>query len=295
MRRNACLTIVSLAPLLLLAAFIPDTCAFPFRGQLVQGGRGDPYPGMKQPISIQVRMIPIDVIVTDKDNVPVLDLKKEDFTILENGIPQEIQNFSIQTLPATPGSGQSASVVYLLGYYPKEDVIAGQERQLSVRVSRPGLSLTFRDQSFVSDPTRSWGQQAQLAFERIIEAGRMSEEISDIPFEITLLEAITREGQPQVKIELKIDARQIKFTKENDLYSDRLRVAFLQANSEGSFQFDTWGTVTLNMLEPEYRRVSRSKITFTTQIPLFSPGRKLKIVVYDEGGEKLGSKVVSVQ
>lgn len=56
--------------------------------------------------TIDVRVINVDVVVTDRKGNPVRGLKKDDFTILENGRPKEITNFyevrSAEMVPATP-------------------------------------------------------------------------------------------------------------------------------------------------------------------------------------------------
>ncbi len=43
--------------------------------------------------SIDVRVINVDVIVTDRRGKFVSGLKKEDFEILENGVPKTVSNF----------------------------------------------------------------------------------------------------------------------------------------------------------------------------------------------------------
>lgn len=42
------------------------------------------------------RLVVVDVVVTDSKGQAVKGLKVEDFTVLENGIPQKISNFSFQ-------------------------------------------------------------------------------------------------------------------------------------------------------------------------------------------------------
>ncbi|MBE3072778.1 MAG: VWA domain-containing protein, partial [Acidobacteria bacterium] len=50
-----------------------------------------------------VTLVPVDVRVLDKSGKPITDMKQEEFTILEDGVRQEIRHFSLQTLtPATP-------------------------------------------------------------------------------------------------------------------------------------------------------------------------------------------------
>ncbi|MBZ5497242.1 MAG: VWA domain-containing protein [Acidobacteriia bacterium] len=64
-------------------------------------------PGPPGTFRVHVRLIPVDVIVTDPRDHPITDLKREDFQILENGRPQEIRHFSVQTFTAdAPLPGQ---------------------------------------------------------------------------------------------------------------------------------------------------------------------------------------------
>lgn len=53
-----------------------------------------------QVIRVQVRLVPVTVIVTDANDRPVTDLKLQDFQLLENGKPQEIKHFVLQRLAA---------------------------------------------------------------------------------------------------------------------------------------------------------------------------------------------------
>src|SRR5436190_131430 len=60
--------------------------------------------------SVDVRVINIDVTVTDGGGKPVNDLAKEDFEILEDGRPQAITNFSLMQKRVAPSAstGQTA-------------------------------------------------------------------------------------------------------------------------------------------------------------------------------------------
>ena len=53
-------------------------------------------------------MVPIDVRVVDRRGNPVTDLKKEDFTVVEDGVPQEIAHFTVQTLSPDPKMAEGA-------------------------------------------------------------------------------------------------------------------------------------------------------------------------------------------
>jgi len=56
----------------------------------------DQQPGPPGTIRVRVRLIPVDVIVTDQRDNPITDLKQDDFQVFENGRAQEIRHFSIQ-------------------------------------------------------------------------------------------------------------------------------------------------------------------------------------------------------
>ncbi len=55
----------------------------------------------------ETTLVPVDVRVLDRTGKPITDLKREDFTVLENGVPHEIRYFSARglvALPAEPGA-----------------------------------------------------------------------------------------------------------------------------------------------------------------------------------------------
>ena len=56
----------------------------------------------QQTFRSRVTVVPVDVRVVDRAGKPITDLKQEDFTIIEDGVPQKIVHFSFQVL--TPGA-----------------------------------------------------------------------------------------------------------------------------------------------------------------------------------------------
>jgi len=51
-----------------------------------------------------VELVTVDIVVTDKKNVPVTGLQREDFTILEDGRPQEVATFDAIQVPDAPAA-----------------------------------------------------------------------------------------------------------------------------------------------------------------------------------------------
>jgi VWFA-related protein len=50
---------------------------------------------------VQSNLVVVDVTVRDKKGTPVRDLRKEDFTVYEDGVPQEIVTFALENIPTT--------------------------------------------------------------------------------------------------------------------------------------------------------------------------------------------------
>ncbi len=66
---------------------------------LAQGSQQPPPGG--QTIRLNVEMVSLPVVVTDRQGVRVLDLKKDDFQVYEDGVPQEIAGFSLTDEPVS--------------------------------------------------------------------------------------------------------------------------------------------------------------------------------------------------
>jgi VWFA-related protein len=63
---------------------------------------------------VESELVLVNVIARDKQGKPVLDLKRDDFTLLEDGKPQRISSFDFENLDSTPlasGSGPSQQSV----------------------------------------------------------------------------------------------------------------------------------------------------------------------------------------
>jgi VWFA-related protein len=55
-----------------------------------------------------INFVRVDVIVSDRDGKPVVDLGQNDFEVLEDGKPQQVQSFRLVQMPTTPVPGAEA-------------------------------------------------------------------------------------------------------------------------------------------------------------------------------------------
>ena len=55
----------------------------------------------QQPIRSAINFVRVDVIISDKQGTPVLDMKPDEFSIVEDGKPQKIESFSVVKIDPT--------------------------------------------------------------------------------------------------------------------------------------------------------------------------------------------------
>ncbi len=100
------------------------------------GASGDPQPAPAQPqaqpsadqqptFRAGINFVRVDVIVSDRDGKPLVDLTQNDFEVLEDGKPQQIQSFKLVQLPTTPVPG--AAPLSEIRTQSDEEVAASQE------------------------------------------------------------------------------------------------------------------------------------------------------------------------
>src|SRR6476620_4591388 len=67
-------------------------------------------PDDQEVIKVSSNLVSVDVVVKDKKGKAVTDLKAEDFTVIENGVPQHIEFFE-STLPSETGASRQATAI----------------------------------------------------------------------------------------------------------------------------------------------------------------------------------------
>src|SRR5262249_4080773 len=76
---------------------------------LAQQPKPSPTPASKGPYTFKVEseLVLVNVVARDKSGKPVTDLKREDFTVLEDGKPQKLPSFYFETLNYSPLSARA--------------------------------------------------------------------------------------------------------------------------------------------------------------------------------------------
>jgi VWFA-related protein len=101
------------------------------------------------PLRSGVVMVPVDVRVFDRQGNPVTNLRVQDFTILEDGVPQEIVHFSINRM--APGSSAASGDGPVLSARPGLEAAPATHRTFLIVLSRGRLQGPVRGMDALID------------------------------------------------------------------------------------------------------------------------------------------------
>jgi VWFA-related protein len=130
-----------------------------------------------------ITLVPVDVRVLDRDGRPVTDLKQDDFTLLEDGVRQQIAHFSRQILsPAPPAP--AAETPPPLRRAPAYDIAPQDHRIFLIvlgrgRLRRPSHAVEAL-QHFVCDRLLPRDQVALFAWNRATDFTTDHEKIARV-------------------------------------------------------------------------------------------------------------------
>lgn len=203
---------------------------------------------------------------------------------------------------------------YTLGFNPSDPGKRGSFHKLTVRLASaercPGCRLLSRSgyYSGMSPPLpppdsmetatlRPPDPKAdQLLIQKsIITAGTIDLDLPGIPFAVVTERQMNSDGSQHVKLDLRIDANRIAMKTLAGKKSFKLHVVVFYADSKGKILGSEWRTVAGEVPEEAYPRMHKNGIPFSAMVPLKTGKQMLKVVVYDEASDNVGSRTVHLR
>lgn len=117
--------------------------------------------------TIDVRLINIDVVVTDRKGNPITGLTKDDFTLYENGVPKTITNF-FEVAPDQPLPTTTAATPGVTSAARKEEIPDNMRRRIIFYVDNLSLApfsrnRVFKDMKKFAQEVMRPGDEAMIA------------------------------------------------------------------------------------------------------------------------------------
>ena len=216
-------------------------------------------------------------------------------TNLQEGLEKAISNLRLQ---------------YTLGFNPSAPGGTGSFHKLLLKLKSedacPGCRLLTRSGYYTGvapaqpvpvnnpvTPRQSPEEVDKLLVERSIStAGSIDIDLPGIPFLVTTSEQKDSIGEPKLKVDLQIGLAGVGFKMVEGKHACKLRIAIFYANSKRKILGSEWRMIEGQLSDGTYYEALKTGISFSAAVPLKAENQMLKIVVYDEETDKVGSKLV---
>jgi VWFA-related protein len=219
-------------------------------------------------------------------------------TNLQEGMEKAISNLRMQ---------------YTLGFNPSAPGETGSFHKLQLKLKSedrcPGCRLLTRSGYYTGvaqvqpvtankpdTPRQSPEEVDKLLIERsIATAGSIDIDLPGIPFSVTTAQQKDSAGEPQIKVDLQIGLAGDGFKIVEGKHVCKLRIAVFYATPKGKILGSDWRGIEGQLSDETYQQALKTGISFSAMVPLKAENQILKVVVYDEETDKVGSKLVRLR
>ncbi len=190
---------------------------------------------------------------------------------------------------------RASSTWYLLGYYPTNRVLDGKYRKVTVKVNRPGVTVLYRHGYFAEPARAPIDRRRAMTYSRIAAAASYPPEIKDVRFSMKTSMAKGTGKVPDFVAEFTIDASTIGFRADSGRQVASLDIAVFCQDENGEPTGDRWETLDLKLLPETHARMLKDGITYSSRVTVAKPVKFVKVVVYDFGGDRVGTVLRQVR
>lgn len=186
---------------------------------------------------------------------------------------------------------------YLLGYSPANATFDGKFRSIQVRVNRRDVRVFHRQGYFARRTPIGLTPALILAQARIATGVMTTAIIPDIEVALTASAPKGAKGATAVALEILIKPGRLHTETAADPALTRvsIEVAMFAINSRSQIVGQSWRTVTTDMTPEAFERFRTHGLRLTGTLEATALPNNIKVVVYDQGADLLGTAVTTVR
>ena len=188
----------------------------------------------------------------------------------------------------------ASRVGYTLGYTPKNPALDDKYRKLSVKVTRPGLTVLFRHGYTATTDVQPLDLRDALTTSRLASAGTAEEDSHDIKIQATA-STVAGLGARRVVVDLMIDVARVTFSSDQTRHMAGLDVRVFCGNDKNVVIGSAYENIDIDVSEAEYRRALKDGIRYSVRVPIEGDAKSVKVIVYDFRADLLGTATVKLK
>ncbi|OFW09855.1 MAG: hypothetical protein A3H96_22745 [Acidobacteria bacterium RIFCSPLOWO2_02_FULL_67_36] len=187
------------------------------------------------------------------------------------------------------------TATYQLGFYPANPRWDGQYRKISVKVTRPGITVYYRHGYYGRKDLDSFNRREFITADRIQAAASFRREIKDIRLKVGAGLSKARDtGRYELSVDVSIDPTKLAFTFVEGVHIGRVAIAVFCFDEKGNGLGGNMETADLKLMDDVYKKVLDSGVPYKVTFPIDPGVRKVRVVVYDFKADLIGSADKSV-
>jgi hypothetical protein len=198
--------------------------------------------------------------------------------------------------PALARLDEATTSSYLLGYYPSNAKWDGAFRSISIKVSRPGVTLAYRRGYNARVVSPGFDRLEYVTRFRMEGALDYLDDVKDIGVSVTASLA-RADNQTFVDVKAQIDPAALHFEVRDGISFGRVTIAVVPMDSSHAV---IGGKYNRQVVYPEYNRetlelVRKIGIPYDARLPVPPGTRFIRVIVYDAAADRIGSAGVAVR
>lgn len=180
---------------------------------------------------------------------------------------------------------------YLLGYYPSNSTWDGSYRKVSVKVTRPNVTVLFRHGYYARKDLTTFSRREFVSSDRIRAAASFRRTIDDI--RVTNVEAkVTRAADAagyELAVDARIDASKLAFTFVEGAHVGQISIAVFCWDEKNNPLSNILQTADLKLKEENFAKILSAGIPYRVRFLVNPAVRTIRVVVYDFKADLIGS------
>lgn len=176
-------------------------------------------------------------------------------------------------------------VSYVLGYYPSNDRWDAKFRELSIKVTRPGVHLRYKTGYFSIPANPDNPVRNELLTG---DAIRSPLQMIDLGLEVHANPIVGAKDR-EIKVDVRVDPLAMRFQRDGDRWTDGIEVVWVGLTPDGRVLDRDKDTIELKPEQSGYDEIRRTGLSFSEHIRLGSDSTELRLIVRDRGTGAIGS------
>jgi hypothetical protein len=179
---------------------------------------------------------------------------------------------------------------YILGYTPVNLTADNKIRDIKVQVNRKGATIAYRRAYIARPMDAAYDPRESMATTRLMAAAGYAGEIGDLPF--TTKQTDIKIGvQRYVNIDVTFEANRLRMARVGDKYVAALSFSVVCGDYYQKEIGQLWESRDVYIPADEIMAVAKNGVTVTLRVPVKQPPVYVKVMAYDYGSDRVGSKI----